>query len=496
MERVFNINPFKNLSHEKKVFYAFLLVHLLVWTCIAMIRTVMQTDTLEGIYWGQHLDFGTPKHPPLAAWLTYFAWAPFKSDFVIYLMSQMFIIGGFVYIYRLAKFFLDENQAILSVILLEGCWCYSYVTGYYGFNPDVVLLLMLPALAFYFYKCMADDKPSDWMKLGIWVGLSCLNKYQTGLMILPMAIWALFFNRQTFKNKNFYIAVAIAFFIFLPHLLWLIKYDFYPLMYFEEELSSPVWYTHITAPLLFLVVQIGAIAGSLLIFMACKYKAKSSYTIVEYTDRRHLWFLILFGFIPLIVHLTLGVSSGGTMRPRWGFEFLFMTGIVLFYFLPCKIDRKTFDFTVKTAYAVMLIIMLIFGGLLSVEKNFRSRYEVAPVMSDFNEIWANKYDTPLKYVGGYIEYTLPLTIYGKTHPANILDTHGYPSPWLNMHDLKKSGAIIIDRYPEGVIHYTRTTVPYLPKDYKIVPIPYRFTITNSYNLPREYTIYYFIIPPM
>ena len=148
------IKVWKNLSYERKWFIVFLIVHLLVWSCIGLIRTVLPTDSLEGIYWGSLHDFGTPKHPPLAGWLTYITYSVFKIDLSIYLLSQAFILLGFIYIYKLARCFLDENKSILSVVLLEGCWCYSYVTGYYGFNPDVILLGMLPLLSYYFYKCL------------------------------------------------------------------------------------------------------------------------------------------------------------------------------------------------------------------------------------------------------------------------------------------------------------------------------------------------------
>ena len=139
------LKKFKDISFEKKAFCLFLLIHFIVWTATGLIRTVLPTDALEGIYWGSLHDFGTPKHPPFAGWLTYWIYSVFKSDFSIYFVSQAFIIGGFYYIYKLGKIFLDEKRAMLSVILLEGCWVYSYITGYYGFNPDVNTSLLIPA---------------------------------------------------------------------------------------------------------------------------------------------------------------------------------------------------------------------------------------------------------------------------------------------------------------------------------------------------------------
>lgn len=484
----------KNLKEEKKLFYIFLAVHLIVWTCVGLIRTVLPTDALEGIYWGSLHDFGTPKHPPLAGWLTYLAYIPFKKDFFVYLLSQSFIIGGFIYIYRLAKKFLDENKAMLSVIILEGCWCYSYITGYYGFNPDVILLLTLPAIAFYFYNCITTDKNIDWIKLGIIVGISFLNKYQTALIIFPMAIWALMFKRDIFKNKYFYIAILIAFVIFLPHLLWLIKYDFFPFFYFEGELTDNGWLNHITAPLTFLLLQIALIAGSVLIYTILKIKNKSSFKLVENYDKKDLWFILLLGLAPLVFHLIMGFFAGGTMRPRWGYEFWFMTGIMLFYLFPCKIDKNDFKFVLKSAYVVMFIIFLALGSLLAIEKNYRSRYPVATVFGDLKSFWAEKYDTQLKYVGGYIEWTLPLTIYGDTHPDCILDTFGYKSPWLDEQDLRNSGVLFIDRTPKKLEKQIVASFPELENN--IEPIEYKFMVSNAFGQEREYTVYYYIVPPI
>ena len=97
-------------NYENKNFILFLVIHLLVWTSVALIRVIMPTDALEGIFWGSLHDFGTPKHPPLAGWLTYLAYAPFKSDFCVYLMSQLFIVAGFVYVYKLAKFSFSSKE--------------------------------------------------------------------------------------------------------------------------------------------------------------------------------------------------------------------------------------------------------------------------------------------------------------------------------------------------------------------------------------------------
>ena len=485
----------KNISKEKKYFLIFLLVHFIVWTCIGLIRTVLPTDSLEGIYWGYLHDFGTPKHPPLAGWLTYLAYIPFKHDISIYILSQGFILIGFIYIYKLAKFFLDDTKSMLAVIVMEGCWVYSYITGYYGFNPDVILLGMLPMITYYFYRCMTENKGINWIILGVLVGISLLNKYQTGMVIVPMAVYAAIFKRDTFKNIYFYLSMVIALLIFLPHILWLINYDFFPFMYFEGELSSPKWYSHLTAPLMFLFMQFVVIAGVLVIFGIMKFVSKSKYELIKDYDNKDFWFLIILGLVPNLIHLIMGFVEGGNMRPRWGFVFWYMTGIMLFYFFPTIINNKEFKTVLKSAYAVMLIIFLSLGTLLTVEKNYRSRYPVSTIYGDMQRIWTENQTTPLKYIGGYIEWTLPLTIYGKSHPDCILDTFGYKNPWIDEEDLKKKGAVFIDRNQFLIEDEVRKGCPYISKETEIIPVEYKFIVHNALKMPREYTIYYYMVAP-
>lgn len=490
------LKKINEIDYEHKAFIIFLCIHLVVWSVIGLIRTIMPTDALEGIYWGSLHDFGTPKHPPFAGWITYWVYSLFKSDFSIYFVSQAFIIGGFYYIYKLGRIFLDENRAILSVILLEGCWVYSYITGYYGFNPDVILLLLLPLLTYIFWQCMTENKNIDWVNLGLIVGICFLTKYQTILILIPMFIWALMFNKEVFKNKMFYVSVAIAYLLFAPHLHWMIKYDFFPLMYFEGELGASSWFNHIKAPVMLFIMQLSAIAGTLLMYVCLRLKQKSSFVVSENFRNEKAWLLYLFYFFPLLVTILM-VMFGGATRFRWGFEFLYLTGIMLFYVFPTKeISKDDFKFVLKFAYVIMLIVFLALGGLLSVEKNYRSRYPVGQIYSDMNNIWSNEFKTPLKYFGGYIEWTLPLTIYGKEHQQIILDTNGYKNPWIDESDLKKSGIIIIGRDEEHIYNDTKKACPYLEETYEIVPIPYSFKVKNAFGQERQYDIFYHIVPPM
>ncbi|MBR2525989.1 glycosyltransferase family 39 protein [bacterium] len=487
----------KNLSYEQKTFYLFLLVQIILYTGVSLIRLIMPTDALEGIYWGSLHDFGTNKHPPLAAWITYVVFYIFKKDFFIYLTSQIFIAIGFIFVYKTARLFLNEVQSILSVVLLAGCWVYGYITSYYGFNPDVVLLCFLPIITYFGYKSVKNNKLSDWIILGIMTGLSFLNKYQTALLILPIIIWAIIFNRKIFKSWKVYFSIIIAFLIFLPHLLWLIKYDFFSFSYFGIELKNRSFLNRIGSSLIFLIVQLSVVSGSILMFYLLKLKQKTKFIINQTLNNQDACFLLLVALLPNLIQTIMIIVAGGTARPRWGFEFLFLTGVILFYFFPVKeILKNEFNFVVKFAYIIMIIIALIMGSLFAFEKNYRSRYPVEKVTNDIVGDWNEHYDVPVKYIGGFLEWTLPIVVYNmdKNYEC-ILYTYNHESPWITKDDLKKHGAIIIFRDPQDVVAYVNFLNVHPNNTKNIVPTNYKFELKNAFGLKREYSIYYYMIPP-
>ena len=182
------------------------------------------------------------------------------------------------------------------------------------------------------------------------------------------------------------------------------------------------------------------------------------------------------------------------MRPQWNYVFWYLIGIILFYLIPTKITKEQVSYVKNIVYVIMLIIFVSFGTMLTVEKNYRSRLSAENVSQDFNNIWMNKFHKPLKYVGGFLEFSFPLTIYGENHPINIMDTYGYKNIWIDEKSLKNNGAIIISRNLEDIPLYVKKSCPYVSKNYEIQK--YKLHIKNVLNMPREYIIYYVIVPPM
>ena len=103
-----------SIKNTNSIFYIFLFLHLLIWTLVPSLSNVnLPLDTIEALAWGSNLDWGFSKHPPLSAFAVEFFFSFFGSnDWAYYLLSQIFIIVSFTYVWKLYK--TERSQYIPS----------------------------------------------------------------------------------------------------------------------------------------------------------------------------------------------------------------------------------------------------------------------------------------------------------------------------------------------------------------------------------------------
>lgn len=492
-------NKAVNRINIKRIFIIFLILHLTVWSTLSLVRQIMPIDAMECIYWGGLADLGTNKHPPLAGRIAYIVYNLFgKQDLSIYVLGQVSIITGFLYLYKLGKLFLSETASILAVMILEACFVFTYMGIYDGFNPNFLLLSFLPIITYYFYKSVNEGNVFDWVKLGVFVGLSFLAKYQTLMLFIPLLLFLLITKtgRKQFKKKGFYISALVAFLIVLPHIIWLYEHNFFSFNYFilcEERYATfyegPLKY--LWSPFIFLFNQFLTIAGVLFIYFTIPLFAKEKFSINNEIKKEDSIFLICAGILPVFFQSLSGLN-GNYMIPQWGYSLVFLTGILLFYFFPYKISDKVIKYVICWTYAAMFITFVVLGIVFTTEKNFANRFPVEQITNTLNQIYESETGKPMKYIGGFIELSIPISLYNNGNYVAVLNTYNYPNPWIKEQDIRNSGVIIVGRKQSLFDEYIRTTAPNISQKPKVMP--FEFTVKSVIGKVRKYTMYYAIVP--
>ena len=112
-----------NKNNLRNFFYIFITFHLIIWTLIPSItNNNLPLDTIEALAWGNNLDWGFNKHPPMSAFAVELFYQIFGSqDWAYYLLSQICVIVSFVAIFKLTEdFFKNKEFCLLFNTIIRG----------------------------------------------------------------------------------------------------------------------------------------------------------------------------------------------------------------------------------------------------------------------------------------------------------------------------------------------------------------------------------------
>ena len=142
------MNVFKR--NIKNIFFIFILSHLLIWTLVPTFTNEnLPLDLIEALAWGSNLDWGFNKHPPGSAFFPELFFQIFgPQDWAFYLLSQIFVIISFYYVFKLAnEIFENPLLSLISVLLLESIFYYNFTSP--EFNVNVCQLPFWSAVVYY-----------------------------------------------------------------------------------------------------------------------------------------------------------------------------------------------------------------------------------------------------------------------------------------------------------------------------------------------------------
>lgn len=473
-----------------KILALFLLVHFLVWVVIPLLRMNIPMDSVEAIVWGAEWTFGTNKHPFLGGWLAEISHLIFQNpDISVYVLSQICVLIGFIYIYKIARLFLSADKALLSVLFLEGTIYYSICS--IEFNVNVLSLAIVPMMVYYFYQALTSNRILMWILTGALMGAALMTKYTNGLFLIAMGLYLIATKqgREHFKKMGMYIAGCVCLLVCLPHLFWLVQNDFYPFEYLLARASNEtpsVALRHLVWPFKFALAQVLAMAITAIGFVVLFFVSGK----VSYRGFKTLPpFLTFMGLVPLIIWILLSAIAGIKLKSMWGFAFVYMIPMILFYAVDFKDTLRFQKRGVFLAYVMMGVMAISCMATTLCHTSTRANFPGRSFAANMKNVWDEHFQTPLKYTGGDIWFTSLLYVYLQDKPRVLIQMNPAAAPWIDVEDVKRCGAIVMaDNMAEYKVFQSRIEgVP----DPVIVP----YKIKSLFGKEKTVQIHYGILPP-
>ena len=395
------MNVYKNINN---IFFIFALSHLVIWTLVpSLTNKNLPLDTIEALAWGSNLDWGFSKHPPMSAFFSEVFFQIFGSqDWAYYLLSQIFVIIAFYFVFKFACEILgDIKLGLISVLLLETIYFYNFTTP--EFNVNVCQLPFWSLVVYYSWKIYEakEIKFKDCFLVGLFSAFGFLSKYLFIYLLVAidlLFIYLIFFKKTKKFDFKYLITLEIFIVLLVPHLVWLFNNDFITVSYGLDRsgLEASSFTDHLKNPLIFLFKQIGIlIPFFFLIFLLIK-KIKFK---INFKDKK-LLFLLFINFVPILLMFITSVITGSKIRTMWMTPFYLFFGVTFVYIFNSQINIKKIKLFSYGFLFFFILSPILYSYISISQTDKRTDYLGKEIATKVQITWSQNFNKEIEFVTG------------------------------------------------------------------------------------------------
>jgi 4-amino-4-deoxy-L-arabinose transferase-like glycosyltransferase len=425
-----------------------------VWTLYGTIAKSSQDihfDMGEMVAWSREAGLGTPKHPPLAAWLVraWFSVMPAK-DWSFYLFAVLLATAALWITWRLSARYLSIEKRVAGIALLTLVPFYNFHA--LKFNANTVLI-PLWALATWWFLRSFETRRADWAALTGAAAAACmLGKYWSIFLLAGLAVAALLDPRRKlyFRSAAPWVTIAVGAILIAPHVAWIVSHHFEPFGYALD--SHPATFAMAALSAIgFLAGVVGYIAAPIVFGIVATQPSGSAIRDTVWPadpDRR----TIVIAFVaPLVLAAIAALLLKVEIVSLWTMSAVTPLPIVLLSSPQITLSREA---------GVRLLALAIIFPLLMVAAapvialvihregvpNYATHYRL--IARAVARSWHAQTDKPLRIVGSYTNIVNGTIFYFRSKPTTFDIMAPELTPWVDDSRIARDGIAIVCPQPE------------------------------------------------
>jgi len=386
------------------IFFIFALSHLIIWTIVpSLTNKNLPLDTIEALAWGSNLDWGFNKHPPMSAFFPEVFFKIFGAqDWAFYLLSQIFVLIAFYFVFKLSFEVLGNIKlSLISVLLLESIYFYNFTTP--EFNVNVCQLPFWSLVVYFTWKIYEtkEIKFSDCFFIGLFAAIGFLSKY---LFIYLLLAIIFLFTHSIFVKKikkfdfKYLITIEVFLVLLVPHLIWLFNNDFITVNYGLKRtgLEGSEIFDHFKYPLIFLLKQLGILVPFFFLVFLLVKKVKFK---INFKDQKFL-FLLFVNILPIALMFLTSAITGSKIRTMWMTPFYLFFGLMFVYIFQSQINIKKIN-SFLYGFIFLFFLSPILYSYESISKtDKRTDYPGKEIAAKVQIVWDQDFDKEIEFVTG------------------------------------------------------------------------------------------------
>ena len=390
----------KNINN---IFFIFAITHLIIWTMIpSLTNSNLPLDTIEALAWGSNLDWGFNKHPPMSAFFSEVFYNIFGSqDWAFYLLSQIFVVISFYFIFKFAFEILGNIKlSLISVLLLEAIYFFNFTTP--EFNVNVCQLPFWSLVIYYSWK-IYDAKEIhfyDCFLIGLFAAIGFLSKYLFVYLLMSISLLFIYVIYKKFKNFDFKYLIIIEIFLVLlvPHLIWLFDNDFITVSYGLKRsgLEESEMLNHVKYPITFLLKQIGILIPFFFLMWLLIKKIEIKF---NFDDKKFL-FLLSISILPIFLIFITSAITGSKIRTMWMTPFYLPLAILSIYLFRSQINLKNINSFLVGFLFLFFLSPSLYAYISIIKTDKRTDYPGKEIAAKVQFTWEQDFEEEIEFVTG------------------------------------------------------------------------------------------------
>ena len=303
---------------RKNRLWLLLVVSMLARLLIAAF-TGLGNDEVYYINYALYPDLSHFDHPPMTGWIIqlFSLNLLFESEGIIRLGAVVLGTLNTWLIFLIGKQLKDELTGWYAALLYSASF-YSFVIAGTFMMPDAPQTLFWLLTVLLFIKALKagpeNQKVNRLILLtGIAGGLALLSKYTSVFLFTGAALYFLIYDRRWLRKWQVYAAMVFALLLFLPVILWNLRYDFVSFTFHSDRVEV---IRNVLRPDLFGIELVGQIFYNNPFVFFLAWAGIIAFFKGRFPDQKAEIRLLLTTAIPVIL-LFLGFSLFRRTLPHW-----------------------------------------------------------------------------------------------------------------------------------------------------------------------------------
>jgi 4-amino-4-deoxy-L-arabinose transferase-like glycosyltransferase len=445
-ERLFDalVDP----ARRERTMLVALACYFAVWSLYAIVAKSSQdihTDMGEFVAWSREVGLGTPKHPPLGAWLLHAWFGVFpREDWAYYCFAILLPTLALWITWRLAARYLPPDKRVAGIVLLTFVPFYNFHA--IKFNANTVLTPFW-ALATWWFLRSFETRRVGWAALaGIAAAAAMLGKYWSITLLAGLGLAALSDPRRAayFNSPAPYVTLAVGTVVLTPNIHWLTAHAFMPFTYAMEAHPGTPAFALFSA----FIFTSNGLAYATAAIVLCVLATRPSWAAIRDTlwpleaERRTL--LVAFA-APFLVAVLIAVLLTVAIESIWVTPAMALLPIVLLSSPLVTMSRVAAVRLLALAVVFPLVALGVSPlAALAVHWNGVPDHgsDYRAVAQAVERVWRAHTDKPLRIVGS-TTFVNGIVFYFKDQPSTFDIDNPKQTPWVGDDRIRREGAAFV-----------------------------------------------------